>query len=187
MEYEGYLWGNIASGDAFDRWAALDYITWETDGELPVAIPDPKWERSWPIVLRIEGELSLDPNDKGNWYKGRLIGTKYGISARQWAGQYDIPSLTKSQALNIYRQHYWLPAGCEHHDFPMCMILFDTAVQHGVGTATALLNGQPSPELQYLGQRALLYMDDPDWKFFGEGWKNRVDYLQDIVQGEVPA
>ena len=108
--------------------------------------------------------------------------SKYGISAAVWGGQYDIPNLTQDEALAIYRKHYWEAAGCDKLPWPMCLIHFDTAVQHGVGVANELLNSMPTREQIYLGMRALRYMDDPKWRLYGEAWGVRVDHLQDIAK-----
>jgi len=176
VDRTGYNWVRVAN----DGWVADKFVKWE--GVQPVSTRD-NWTRAYPEVLKIEGDLSLDPNDPGNYYRGQLIGTKYGISAAVWGGQYDIPNLTEAQALEIYKAHYWDAAGCNDLAWPMCLIHFDTAIQHGVGVANALLHYEPTPEEQYLGQRALRYMDDPNWRLYGEAWGVRVDNLQDIAKG----
>lgn len=50
-------------------------------------------------IIKIEGELSNDKNDKGGL-------TKYGISQRSYP-HLDIVNLTLEQALNIYENDYW--------------------------------------------------------------------------------
>jgi len=160
-----------------------DLLSRELAEKLPQTDMRSNWERAWPIVLKIEGGLSLDPNDSGNYYQGQLVGTKYGISAAVWGGQYDIPKLTQEEALQIYRTHYWEAAGCDRLPWPMCLIHFDTAVQHGVGVANEILNSMPTREQIYLGIRSLRYMDDPKWRLYGEAWGMRVDHLQDIAKG----
>lgn len=143
---------------------------------------DDNWRRAYPHVLRIEGGLSLDPNDPGNWYQGKLVGTKFGISAAVWGGQYDIPNLTEAQALDIYRQHYWRAAGCENLPWPLCLVVFDTAVNHGVGVAQELL-GQHSDPVDYLAARMLVYVRLANWARYGVAWGNRVKALLDVVRG----
>jgi len=32
------------------------------------------------IIAQWEGELSMDPNDHGNWYKGQLVGSMHGVT-----------------------------------------------------------------------------------------------------------
>lgn len=170
-------------------WVSTTVVSVQNVGNVPVRVSiedetdyTTNWDRSWPIVLKIEGGLSLDPNDSGNYYQGKLVGTKYGISAAVWGGQYDIPNLTREQALAIYRKHYWEAAGCDQLPWPMCLIHFDTAVQHGVGVANQILNALPTREQVYLGLRSLRYMDDPKWRLYGEAWGVRVDHLQDIAK-----
>ena len=143
--------------------------------------PNANWVRSYPHVLRIEGGLSLDPNDPGNWRDGKLVGTQYGISAAVWGGQYDIPNLTEQQALDIYRQHYWRAAGCENLPWPLCLVVFDTAVNHGVGVAQELL-GQHSDPVEYLAHRMLVYVRLANWSRYGVAWGNRVKALLDVVR-----
>lgn len=143
--------------------------------------PNANWVRSYPHVLRIEGGLSLDPNDPGNWYQGKLVGTKYGISAAVWGGQVDIPNLTEAQALDIYRQHYWRASGCENLPWPLCLVVFDTAVNHGVGVAQELL-GQHSDPVEYLAHRMLVYVRLANWSRYGVAWGNRVKALLDVVR-----
>lgn len=179
-------WAQVRYGDV-QGWMYRELLS----AEKPVTVDDgpqvppptgDNWSRAYPEVLRFEGGLSLDPNDTGNWYNGKLVGTKYGISAAVWGGQYDIPNLTKEQALEIYRKHYWEASGADKLPWPMCLIVFDTAINHGVGVAQKLLNYKPTPEEIYLGQRMLRYVDDPKWRHFGEAWGVRVDNLQDIAE-----
>lgn len=184
-----------AVGGGADAWMMSEIFYVHKSVVEPLPVPNPteptpsadNWSRAWPIVLKIEGGLSLDPNDTGNWYNGKLIGTKYGISAAVWGGQYDIPNLTKEQALSIYKTAYWDAANCEALPWPMCLIVFDTAINHGVGVANKLLAHKPTQEEIYLGLRLLRYVEDPKWRHFGVAWGNRVEMLDDIVDGEVPA
>lgn len=146
----------------------------------PQAAPEPRgdnWQRSIAFVLRQEGGLSLDPNDSGNWYNGQLIGTKYGISAASWADQYDIPNLTLEQAQAIYRQHYWQASGADKLPWPACLLVFDTAVLHGVGTAAAWLSEAGPNAYAFAAKRLKVYVESDKWKHFGVGWTNRVAEL----------
>lgn len=153
----------------------------------PAPQPGDNWSRAWPIVLKIEGGLSLDPNDTGNYYQGKLVGTKFGISAAVWGGQYDIPNLTKEQALEIYKAAYWDAVNADALPWPICLIRFDTAINHGVGVAKALQEHVETEAEIYLGLRMLRYIHDPKWKHFGIAWGNRVAHLDDIAKGKVSA
>lgn len=173
----GHLWLRIGE----DRWVADDWVTFITHSDEVEEATD-YWSRVHPIVLKFEGGLSLDPNDRGNYFKGNLVGTKYGISAAAWGHHYDIPNLTHEQALGIYQEHYWRASGADKMPWPMCLIHFDTAVQFGVNTANALLEMKTSPALEYLGRRALLYMQDVSWRYHGIGWGSRVNSLRKIAE-----
>ena len=62
-----------------------------------------------------EGGLSLDKNDSGNWYKGKLVGSKYGVTGAALAtfrGVRDITAddmqkLTLDEAIRIALQNYY--------------------------------------------------------------------------------
>ncbi len=135
--------------------------------------PDNRWERSYAFVRRWEGGLSLDPNDPGNWYDGRLIGTKYGISAAVWGGMYDIPNLTEQQAEAIYRQHYWQASGADKLPWPLCLFHFDTAVNAGVGRAREMLNDSGGDPWAYMGHLLVWYTRIPSFERFGKAWVRR--------------
>lgn len=181
---DGFRWAKVHYGgkNGYIRSDLLDSNKLEPQTDL--APLGDNWQRSYPEVLKIEGGLSLDPNDPGNWYNGQLVGTNHGISGAVWGGQYDIRNLTKEQALEIYRKHYWEASGADKLPWPMCLLVFDTAVNHGVGVANQLLSYEPTPEEIYLGQRALRYFDDPNWRSYGEAWGVRVNNLHEIVKDQ---
>jgi lysozyme family protein len=61
-----------------------------------------------------EGGFQNDPNDSANYYKGVLIGTKYGVCAETYA-QYlgrdvtedDVRNMTVDDALAVMKQLFW--------------------------------------------------------------------------------
>lgn len=104
------------------------------------------------FVLAAEGDLSMDPNDPGNWTggakgKGELRGTRYGVSAKAYP-QLDISHLTPDTVKPIYFKDYWTAAGCHLLPARLAFLTGDAAVQHG-----------PSKAVQFL-QRALGLKDD---------------------------
>jgi len=150
-------------------------------GTPPQPAPVPQvggdnWQRVWPITLDIEGGLSLDPNDPGNWYNGKLVGTKYGISAAVWGGRYDIPNLTEEQALEIYRVHYWLKSGANRLPWPLCLVHFDSFVQNEAA-ATKFLHVSQGNVWLYLAERNDWYTKANNWEHFGRGWHRRISRL----------
>lgn len=142
---------------------------------------DEKFRRAIDWLLPWEGELSLDPNDPGNYYGGKLVGTKFGISAAAWGGQYDIPNLTRQQAESIYRQHYWM----EGLDWPLCLLFFDSAVQHGKGTAEQWLEEGVLEPWAYIGARIRYYVNIPHFDRYGRAWMRRIADLMEEVSSYV--
>lgn len=133
------------------------------------------------FVRRWEGGLSLDPNDPGNYYNGQLIGTKYGINAAVWGGLYDIPNLTEQEAEAIYRQHYWQASGADLLRWPLSLIVFDTAVLHGAGTAAMWLRELGPSPLAFAAKRLDAYVNSERWHFYGNAWVRRVAELLEIA------
>lgn len=108
-------------------------------------------------ILSLEGGYQSNPNDKGNYVDGILIGTKYGISAPVLKAYLDRPitdqdmiNLKKSTALDIYKRNYFLPGNYELYDnTSVAKLIFDTHVNHGssakdriVGNALNKLTGK---------------------------------------------
>lgn len=131
--------------------------------------------------------------------------TKWGISDRR-DGKMDnqtdvngdripdipVKDLTKQQAMEIYRNEYWKPAGCEDLPFELACTVFDTAVNQGVSVALKL-KAQTLDYKAYLELRTQLYLrlaeknpkfklKKPGWKYcILDGWLARVNDLKKFV------
>lgn len=102
-------------------------------------------------TVKFEGGYQCDPDDNGNWtgFKkgvGRLIGTKYGITASVLAAYMkkepsvdDMKNLDPDVARIIYLRNYWSPIrGNEIRSQDEANMIYDSAVNMGVGTAIIL-------------------------------------------------
>src|SRR5690349_3209449 len=97
------------------------------------------FERALQLILPHEAGFSDDPNDPGNYTPaGELKGTKYGISARQYPDE-DIANLTEERAAFLYRRDYWTPVCGDELPWPLCLFVFDAAINQGVPAATRML------------------------------------------------
>jgi lysozyme family protein len=101
------------------------------------------FDRAFTIVVGVEGGLSLDPTDPGNWTGGKqgvgvLKGTKYGISAAQYPNV-DIPNLTLDGAKAIYQSDYWNAVQGDALPWPLGLYVFDASVNQGQGTARMMM------------------------------------------------
>lgn len=136
-------------------------------------------------VLEKEGGFQANPNDQGNYYQNKLIGTKYGISAASYGGRYDIPNLTREQAIQIYHDDYWIPSGANHLAWPACLLAFDTAVLHGVGTAQLWQVQNGVNPFALFAKRLRIYLASQHWQEFGAGWTARVAALAEEVAKDI--
>lgn len=89
------------------------------------------WDQVFGIVMPIEGALSMDKNDPGNYTPaGVLKGTKYGISAHAFPNV-DIANLTLDQAKALAKPKYWdVIRGDNLHPW-LALLMFDSAYNEG--------------------------------------------------------
>lgn len=156
------------------------------------------FERAFRIVVGEEGGFTLDPRDKGNWSggevdRGELKGTKFGISAAAFPAL-DIRSLTLEDARRIYADLYWRPIRGDELPLVWALLMFDCAVNQGVGTAillaqdacgvqadgkfgprtlAALQSGDDRRPARFLARRAQRYMKLATFPIYGDGWLTR--------------
>ena len=89
------------------------------------------FDRCVRAVLSEEGGLSDHQQDPGGL-------TKYGISQRAYPNL-DIRRLTMDEAIELYRRDYWNPVHGTDLPASLALLVFDSAVNQGVGTAARLL------------------------------------------------
>lgn len=143
------------------------------------------FERSMTFLRKWEGGFQNNPEDHGNWTGGRkgvgeLKGTKFGISAASYPGL-DIVNLTQEQADAIYRRDYWQRSGADKLQWPACLLIFDTAVLHGVGTALNWQKEVGTDAFVLAAKRLRRYTQLDNWSVFGAGWTNRVAALLEEI------
>lgn len=141
------------------------------------------FDRAMKWVFDREGGFQKNPKDSGNYYLGELVGTKYGISAASWAWKYDIPNLTKEQARAIYFEHYWMASRANGMEWPLNLLVFDTAVLHGLGTAKAWVEEVGLNPYAFAAKRLRVYTNSNEewWDEFGRGSVNRVILLLEEI------
>lgn len=134
---------------------------------------------SFKFVLRWEGggQYTNDPDDPGGE-------TKFGISKRS-NPELDIAALTSEKALEIYLDKYWYPSGADDLEYPLCLLVFDTAFLCGVSRAVSWLRKTKDPH-EYIALRKQFHLEkarDHIWaRKYIKGWLNRVNDLARIVE-----
>jgi lysozyme family protein len=134
------------------------------------------WRAAISTLHKVEGGLSMDERDPGNWTggaigKGELRGTKWGISAQTYP-TIDIHNLTQAHAAELTRRDFWdrIP-----RDLPddTRWFAFDVAFHHGPQRATAWLADNPTFE-QLISKRIEFISSLRQFPEFGRGWMRRV-------------
>ena len=99
------------------------------------------FERAFRMTLGFEGGYGNDPNDRGGATNlGITEGTLRSAQAKGWVPQgVTVRTLTVDHAKTIYRRGYWNPVKGDNLPSPLDLIMFDCAINHGVGGAVQLL------------------------------------------------
>ena len=90
------------------------------------------WDKAITFTLSWEGGYVNNPDDLGGE-------TKHGISKRAYPNL-DIKNLTLEAAKVIYKQDYWNKLNCDNLPYPLDIVVFDTAINMGIGRATTILS-----------------------------------------------
>jgi lysozyme family protein len=149
------------------------------------------------VSPEIEGGYENDPRDPGGE-------TKYGICKREYPSV-NIKDLTLEGAAELYRKDYWNAAHCDALPLPLCLFVFDCAVNQGVGTSAKILqhalgvteDGQIGPATlaaasksgkavaaKFMSTRALRYTTTKNADIYLSGWLNRL-FIVTLSAGEV--
>jgi hypothetical protein len=109
---------------------------------------------AFKLLIGIEGHLSTDPKDPGNYYPDGSPGfTVWGLSTRYNENlRKDMPL---SEAMDMYYFKYWIPAGCENPkiDDQWAICLFDSQV-----------NPQNDPKLPGGGNQEIMNLKPKSWQ-----------------------
>lgn len=154
---------------------------------------------AFPWVVKIEAGYQCDPRDTGNWTggkvgQGKLVGTKYGISAASYPEE-DIFNLTVTRAMFLYKRDFWDVARLDELHPATALGVFDFGVNSGmhesvrvlqrclalpedgtVGPITVAAESVRDPRTlaqQFCVERIGAYHEMPGWGDFGEGWAKR--------------
>jgi len=125
------------------------------------------FEKSLAFVLKWEGGYSYDPDDPGGE-------TNFGIDKRSHPNV-DIKNLTLEEAREIYKNEYWFNCKCQNKEWPLDIIVFDTAVNMGSKRAGVFYQENSSWQ-DYLFARIKYYLKisgNTNNKYL-KGWLNRV-------------
>ena len=97
------------------------------------------WERAIRFTLPWEGGYVNNPADRGGpTNRGITQGTLAAARKKGLVGHSDVKALTRAEAVSIYLANYWRPHDWGRYGEPVDMIMFDIAVNHGMGGAAKI-------------------------------------------------
>jgi lysozyme family protein len=107
------------------------------------------WKASFDMMLESEGGFSDDERDKGNWLPdGRKGSTNLGVTQgvwEEWVGRQsnekEMRSLTPAMVEPMYRRKFWDACRCNDLPAGVDYLVFDFAVNAGVGRSAKTLQG----------------------------------------------
>ena len=152
------------------------------------------------IVLVQEGGFVDNPNDPGG-------ATNLGITKatlEKWRGETvsvdDVKALTREEAAEIYRAHYWNALHCDALPAGVDLVTFDMGVNAGPGRSARMLqkavgaaqDGAIGPATlaatraanasdvirSITASRLAFYQGLPTWGTFGKGWTRRANEVE---------
>jgi lysozyme family protein len=135
-------------------------------------------EVAFPWVIGIEKGFQDDPKDPGNWTggkvgSGRLVGTKYGVSAASYP-DLDIQNITLEHAQLIAKNDFWDKFKGDEIPPAVALCVFDFGYNAGVHEGIVVLQRTLDlPEDGVVGPITInsLHARDPRWvvkTFFAE-------------------
>jgi lysozyme family protein len=166
------------------------------------------FDKALSLVLQNEGGFSINPFDDGNKLPdGRQGCTNKGITQANWeifvghkVSHNDMKALTQEQIAKFYKTKYWNLSKCDELPSGVDYVVFDFAVNAGVGraiktlqqaigvTADGFIGSVTMYELarcnatifidKYSEKKIEFYQElvarKPDQQIFLKGWLNRV-------------
>jgi lysozyme family protein len=132
----------------------------------------------------VEGGLSMDPQDRGNWTggevgKGTLKGTNRGISAARYPDE-DIANLTSDRVKFLYNRDYWQPYKLDTVEWGKALIIFDSAVNGGKMSQWLVRHNAKMLEQFVVDWQTdhMLYLAGlPQWPHDRGGWVKRLFFI----------
>ena len=135
-------------------------------------------------VGKSEGGYTNNPNDRGNYVDGKLIGTNYGISApvlKTYLGRTptidDMLNLSPKDASKIYKFNYWDKIeGDSLKNQSVALMLYDAIVNQGGGTTrTMVKNALQEQNINYIGIDAKSINKAKQKQFFDSIYNQRLE------------
>lgn len=145
--------------------------------QKPPPVTGDNWTRSRAFVKRWEGGFQDFDWDAGNWTgcevgKGEKKGTNRGISACAYPNL-NIREITEAQADDIFFRDYWQRSGADKLEWPMCLLVYNAAVNFHPDTARKWLEQSGGSPLSFVALMLRGYRKSKAWPQAGNAWVDR--------------
>ena len=162
------------------------------------------FQKSLAFTLEQEGGMSSNPRDGAikQLFPGEIIHTNQGVTQgayNKWRLEHGVQRqpvrrMTDLERDGIYEQNYWLTAHCDLLPYPLCLCVFDLAVNSGTARAIECLQAMSQKGFTPSNPRAAEFVIDwranwfnailkfnPRQTVFKAGWFNRLRALKDLI------
>lgn len=151
---------------------------------------DENFRKSMEVVFKNEGGFTDDPDDLGGRTNMGITQFAYNDYCKRYKVPVkDVKFLTKEEAIEVYYNDYWKKSGADKVENQIeALILFDTAVLHGVGRAKQFYkesNGNFEKMIQLRKEYYLKRVkQNHTQKNYLKGWNNRADNLLKLLENK---
>lgn len=146
-----------------------------------------EFETAMKYLYSVEGGYSNNKADKGGATNFGITQATYN-SYRKNKGKaaQSVHNITKNEVEEIYFNNYWCLSGANKvKNKAIALILFDSAVNHGVGAAKQMYVRAGDNVENFLNLRLEKYnaivKRNPSQKVFLKGWNNRINKLRSFI------
>ena len=146
-----------------------------------------EFETAMKYLYSVEGGYSNNKADKGGATNFGITQSTYN-SYRKNKGKsvQSVCGITKNEVEEIYFNNYWCLSGANKvKNKAIALILFDSAVNHGVGAAKQMYVRAGDNVENFLNLRLEKYnaivKRNPSQKVFLKGWNNRINKLRSFI------
>lgn len=159
----------------------------------------PVRNRLWGEDIRFRAALNWLWPVEGGWYAGDEARdphpTNFGITQTTYDNWRDflrqprrsVRTITRDEAADIYWHRFWVRSGCLDLTWPLVVVHFDAAVNHGTGNAVRFLRDAEGDWRAYIARRRRFYADiirkNPAMQANERGWENRMKALERFCEG----
>ncbi|MBQ7286427.1 MAG: hypothetical protein IJW73_01545 [Candidatus Gastranaerophilales bacterium] len=145
---------------------------------------DEDFKKALNFIKQVEGGYSNHKADKGGKTNFGITQLTYDeYNRKRKLPIKEVKNITENEVSKIYYEDFWKKSGAKDlNDKALGLMLFDSAVNHGVGGAKKYYEKSGGDFNKFYQLRKEYYdnrvIEKPSQKVFHKGWINRIDSLK---------